>query len=27
MVDTMREEGRRAARHALVNAPPELFGG
>ena len=25
MVDIMREAGRRAARHALVNAPPELF--
>jgi predicted acylesterase/phospholipase RssA/CRP-like cAMP-binding protein len=27
MVDTMREAGRRAARRALVNAPPELFAG
>ena len=27
MLDTMREAGRRAARHALVNAPPSVFAG
>jgi predicted acylesterase/phospholipase RssA len=26
MIDTMREAGRRAARHALVSAPGSLFG-
>ena len=27
MVDTMREAGRRAARHALASAPPSIFAG